>query len=159
MCKPSRHHPSKAKPCGTFRLTHLLLGALLVMVLWNAIVPELFGGPPLGYWQALGLLALSRLLIGGVSYSVSSGHSTPSQGRWREAFEAKMQAHCEQKRKEQNTDAPQQEDDAQFREGFTGKRWDVYVIDVEEGDDDAPDSPAQDSDDSDTPPSNRPSDQ
>lgn len=37
-----------------------------VMWLWNALLPELFGTHPIGFWQALGLLALSRLLVGGL---------------------------------------------------------------------------------------------
>ena len=37
-----------------------------VMWLWNALLPELFGMHTIGFWQALGLLALSRLLVGGL---------------------------------------------------------------------------------------------
>jgi hypothetical protein len=42
----------------------LVLG-LIVMALWNALVPDLFHGPVVTYWQALGLLLLSRLLFFG----------------------------------------------------------------------------------------------
>jgi hypothetical protein len=38
---------------------------LIVMALWNALVPDLFHGPVITYWQALGLLLLSRLLFFG----------------------------------------------------------------------------------------------
>ena len=38
----------------------------LVMVLWNAIVPDLFAGArSIDYLHALGLLVLSRILFGG----------------------------------------------------------------------------------------------
>ena len=37
-----------------------------VMSLWNALVPSLFHGPLLQYWQAAGLLILSRILFGGL---------------------------------------------------------------------------------------------
>ncbi len=37
-----------------------------VMVLWNALLPALFGWPLIGFWQALGLLVLSRILVGGL---------------------------------------------------------------------------------------------
>ena len=30
--------------------------SLVVMLLWNALVPSLFSGPVLGFWQAVGLL-------------------------------------------------------------------------------------------------------
>lgn len=46
----------------------------IVMLLWNALLPELFGVRPLHYLQAVGLLVLSRILIGGLR-----GH----HGRWR----------------------------------------------------------------------------
>lgn len=37
-----------------------------VMLLWNALIPDLFAGArPLGYGQALGLLLLCRILFGG----------------------------------------------------------------------------------------------
>lgn len=35
------------------------------MWLWNWLMPALFGLPALGFGQALGLLVLSRLLLGG----------------------------------------------------------------------------------------------
>jgi len=41
----------------------LLLGGA-VMWLWNAIIPSVFNVTPLKYWQAVGLLALCRLLFG-----------------------------------------------------------------------------------------------
>jgi len=39
---------------------------LAVMLLWNWLIPVLFVGvPPIGFWQALGILALSKILFGG----------------------------------------------------------------------------------------------
>jgi hypothetical protein len=43
----------------------LLLGGWLVMALWNWLLPALFGWKTLCFWQALGLLALCRILFGG----------------------------------------------------------------------------------------------
>lgn len=37
----------------------------IVMLLWNALVPELFKGPAITYWQAMGLLVLSHILLRG----------------------------------------------------------------------------------------------
>jgi Ca2+/H+ antiporter, TMEM165/GDT1 family len=44
----------------------LVVFGFAVMLLWNALVPPLFGGPTVSFWQALGLLVLSRLLVGGM---------------------------------------------------------------------------------------------
>ena len=38
--------------------------ALAVMVLWNWLIPELFDGSMINYWQAFGILILARLLTG-----------------------------------------------------------------------------------------------
>jgi hypothetical protein len=38
---------------------------LVTMLLWNSLVPALFHGPEITYLQALGLLVLSRILVGG----------------------------------------------------------------------------------------------
>ena len=37
----------------------------IVMLLWNALLPELFHFPVISFWQALGLLILTKLLFGG----------------------------------------------------------------------------------------------
>jgi hypothetical protein len=37
----------------------------IVMSLWNSLVPALFAGPVITFWQALGLLLLSKILFGG----------------------------------------------------------------------------------------------
>ena len=39
--------------------------SLVVMLLWNALIPSLFAGPVLSFWQAAGLLILCRVLFGG----------------------------------------------------------------------------------------------
>jgi len=38
-----------------------------IMSLWNWLVPALFGGKLITFWQALGMLVLSRILVGGFS--------------------------------------------------------------------------------------------
>lgn len=69
-----RHH--RGHPFASHRiLKPLLLGAviiaalgLLVMSLWNAIIPDLAGVKSIGFWQAIGLLALCRILFGGLGF-------------------------------------------------------------------------------------------
>jgi len=41
------------------------IGGEVVMHLWNWLAPELFGLRQIAFWQALGLLALCRILFGG----------------------------------------------------------------------------------------------
>jgi hypothetical protein len=42
------------------------IGGEVVLHLWNWLLPALFGWKQLTFWQALGLLALCRILFGGV---------------------------------------------------------------------------------------------
>ena len=42
------------------------VGGQLVMQLWNWLMPSIFGLPELTFWRAVGLLALSRILFGGM---------------------------------------------------------------------------------------------
>lgn len=37
----------------------------IVMLLWNALLPSLFHFPVISFWQALGLLILTKILFGG----------------------------------------------------------------------------------------------
>ena len=41
------------------------IGGSAVMLLWNWLVPAIVGWKPIGFWQAVGLLALCRILFGG----------------------------------------------------------------------------------------------
>ena len=43
----------------------VLIGGGAVMLLWNWLLPPLFGWPRITFWQALALLALCRILFGG----------------------------------------------------------------------------------------------
>jgi hypothetical protein len=53
-----------------------------VMSLWNALIPGLFHGPLLTFWQAAGLLVLSKILFGG--FRGRGGHGWHGRhGRWR----------------------------------------------------------------------------
>ncbi len=42
------------------------LFGFIVMNLWNVVVPAVFGGKIITFWQALGLLVLTRILVGGI---------------------------------------------------------------------------------------------
>ena len=72
------------------------LGGTIVKLLWNWLMPELFGLPQLDFWKALGLLALSRILFG--SFGKGGGGHRREWGRMspeeRERFRARMRGGC-----------------------------------------------------------------
>ena len=46
----------------------MALGGYLVLLLWNWLLPALFGIRLITFWQALGILVLSRILFGGFGW-------------------------------------------------------------------------------------------
>lgn len=44
----------------------IALGGAIVRWLWNWLTPPLFGWHPITFWQALAMLALCRILFGGL---------------------------------------------------------------------------------------------
>ncbi len=97
---------------GLRALKFLFLGALFVglagyvtMSLWNWLVPVLFHGPVLSFGQALGLFALSKILLGGFG----GGHrrrwqrqrgAWGAKGRemWRQRMESRLATLPEEQR-------------------------------------------------------------
>lgn len=49
-------------------LVFVAIGGVIVMELWNWLMPPLFGWHEIAFWQALGVLALCRILFGGVGF-------------------------------------------------------------------------------------------
>ena len=56
------------------------IGGQIVRLLWNWLLPPLFGIPQITFWQALGLLALSRILFGG--FGMNGGSGAHYRRRW-----------------------------------------------------------------------------
>src|SRR5262249_60372870 len=48
-----------------FAVAAILVFGFVVMILWNWLMPALFGWRVINFWQALGLLVLCRILFGG----------------------------------------------------------------------------------------------
>ena len=42
---------------------NLFLSPLVLMLVWNACIPGIFGLATLGYWSAMGLYVVSRILL------------------------------------------------------------------------------------------------
>jgi hypothetical protein len=66
-------------------LLFIAIGGEVVMRLWNWLLPPLFGWRAVTFWQALGLLALCRILFGGFGLH-NSGRSDYRRRaeRWKE---------------------------------------------------------------------------
>ncbi len=52
----------------------VVVGGYAVMLLWNWLIPVLFGCKAIGFLQAVGLLVLSRILFGGFHRRCGHGH-------------------------------------------------------------------------------------
>lgn len=75
----------------------LLLAGFSVMWLWNWLMPAIFGLVAINFWQALGLLALSKILFGGWKGGGHRHHrgGGPWAGRFRRKWENMSEAERE----------------------------------------------------------------
>lgn len=97
---------------------------LVTMLLWNWLVPVLFHGPIITYWQAFGLLLLSKILFGGFKGRPGGWHHRgDDHGMWKE----KMRAHMANMTPEQKE---------RMKERFKSRHinWDMFDDKAETGD-------------------------
>ncbi len=74
----------------------------LVMLLWNALIPALFSGPVLSYWQAAGILILSKILFSGFG---GGDKSSKKKNKWHSKYHDKYRKGCgEEEVKVENAD-------------------------------------------------------
>jgi hypothetical protein len=59
----------------------IAIGGAAVRLLWNWLLPPILGLPAITFWQALGLLALARILFGGFGMR-GCGPRSRLRGRW-----------------------------------------------------------------------------
>ena len=81
----------------------ITLGGGVVQYLWNWLLPPLFGLHQITFWEALGILALCRILFGGFGMHGShrSGYRRRMADRWeqmtpeeRERFRQGIRGRC-----------------------------------------------------------------
>jgi hypothetical protein len=70
-----------------FFLVFVPLFGYVVMRLWNWLMPALFGWHMIGFWQALGLLILCKILFGGFRGGRRPGRSLHWRRRMFERWE------------------------------------------------------------------------
>jgi len=66
-------------------LVFMAIGGEIVLHLWNWLLPPLFGWRLITFWQALGILALCRILFGGRGW----------HGSGRSNFRRRMRERCD----------------------------------------------------------------
>lgn len=91
-----KNHGEMCVARGKIIVIHVLAGILMalvfgllfgyfVMLLWNSLLPDIFGAKEITYWQGAGLVILFRLLFGAHGYRGHGRHSGrfPMHGRSR----------------------------------------------------------------------------
>jgi len=72
-----------------FAAIGLILG-VGVQLLWNWLMPPIFGLPEITFWQAIGLFILVHILIGGHHAHHSHPGEKPGWSRFREKLHSKL---------------------------------------------------------------------
>ena len=94
-----------------------LLFGYVVMLLWNWLLPALFGVPVINFWQAVGIVILARLIFGSFHHKEHSGDHRRFPGKWKTRFHSSREDSC--------WDRWRYYDDFWKEEG--GKAFDHYV--------------------------------
>jgi hypothetical protein len=71
------------------------------MSLWNSLIPLLFHGPVLTFWQTAGLFLLSKILLTGVA----PGSNDHGRRNWKRKYNSKFRPPC---REDENMTVPEQ---------------------------------------------------
>lgn len=79
------------------------LFGLIVMWLWNWIMPDVFGLKELTYWQAWGIVLLAHILFKAGGHR-DSRHSGPRSGKHNGAWKARMKDRFKNQAPESGTD-------------------------------------------------------
>jgi ABC-type multidrug transport system fused ATPase/permease subunit len=65
----------KSRLLGMLAFLAVIAGfSAVAMLLWNALMPDIFALPRLNYWQAAGLVVLARILFGGLGTGLFRPH-------------------------------------------------------------------------------------
>ncbi len=80
---------------GILGIGFIILAIFLTMSLWNALIPLLFHGPLLTFWQTAGLFLLSKILLTGVA----PGSHDRSGRDWRRKYNNKYRRPCREEDK------------------------------------------------------------
>jgi len=86
-------------------LAGLVAIGFITMLLWNALLPMIFHFPVITFWQAVGLLALTRLLFGSFCHH-GRGHHRPWGHDFRNKWETMTPEEREQFMKMRQTCRP-----------------------------------------------------
>ncbi|HVN58238.1 MAG TPA: hypothetical protein VMT63_08085 [Bacteroidales bacterium] len=71
---------------GILGIGFVFLTMWVTMALWNVLIPSLFHGPVLTFWQTAGLFLLSKILLTGIA---PSGHSHGQRREWKRKYHDK----------------------------------------------------------------------
>jgi hypothetical protein len=84
--------------CAVVVAVAIALLAWVTMLLWNWLVPDLFNGPSITYWQTLGLLVLTKILFWGFGGKHHRSHQHAPY--WKHRFYEKFSNMPSEKREE-----------------------------------------------------------
>lgn len=77
----------------------ILVFSLIVMLLWNWLIPDIFKGPSITYLQSIGLIILSQILLRGFGRGFRHSHRE-RYAFWRKSFEEKLEKMTPEEREE-----------------------------------------------------------
>jgi len=78
---------------GILGVGFIFLAIFVTMSLWNWLIPALFNGPVITFWQTAGLFLLSKILLTGVA---PGSHSRKYKRDWHHRYNEKYRSCCQE---------------------------------------------------------------
>lgn len=72
---------------GILGLGFIILAIFVTMSLWNWLIPLLFSGPEMNFWQTAGLFLLSKILLTGIA---PGSHDRKYKKDWKSKYHDKF---------------------------------------------------------------------
>jgi hypothetical protein len=69
----------------------------VVMLLWNWLMPSIFGLPTIGFWKAWGLVILAHILFKAGRHGPDHDEHFHPHSPWKEKFKERMKRHFGEK--------------------------------------------------------------
>lgn len=95
----------------------------IVMTLWNAILPAVIGVKAITFWQALGIIILSKILFGGFGGGGGGPWKAKARAKWRDRMMNKWEGMTPEEREKFKT-SWEARCHGGWRRPFGGRRFD-----------------------------------
>lgn len=93
----------------------------VIMLLWNWLMPDIFGLKTITYWQSFGILILASILFGRFGGGGSSDHKKKDKSQVKEEIRREIRQEIEKELRKECGETPDSEKNAEYERTY--EKW------------------------------------